>query len=352
MVSLKVGAAIDPMPVDKTVETARFLESSGYDSVWMSDETLVFNSPPDLVVPEIFPTLAMVAASTKKVKVGTAVLDASIRHPAKTAQSVATVDSISHGRLRVGIGGGEAGNREPFGIAMDHPFGRMEEAVKVMKLLFKANYKNPVSFSGEFYSLKNAYLKIRPTREEGPPIIISAFGPRALRLAGQIGDGWLSFSHTPESYKAVLNGPIADAAKAAGRTLRGFETTIVLPIGVSKDHAKVKKVIGGIAKDWIVWSPDNMRLIAPGTQQPEVRQPYAKRNDPTAVKTLAGIARQIPDDIAIRTAIGGSADECVEQLARFARSGVRQVILYVVGIDEAWPTAVRTISKKILPHLS
>ena len=318
MPSLKIGVAIDPMLVDKTARTARFLESCGYDSVWMSDETLVFNSPPDLVVPELFPTLAVVAASTKKVQIGTAVIDASIRHPAKTAQSVATVDSISGGRLHVGIGGGEAGNREPFGISMDHPFGRMEEAVKVMKLLFNATYQNPASFSGKFYSLKDAYLKIRPARAGGPPIIISAFGPRALRMAGQIGDGWLSFGHTPESYKTVLDGPVADAARTAGRTLRGFETTIVVPIGLSKDRSKATKVVGGIAKDWIVWSPDNMKLVAPQTPQPRVRQPYAKRNEPAAIETLAELARMIPDDIAMRTAISGSADECIEQLSRFA----------------------------------
>ena len=348
--SLKIGVAIDPMQVDKTAETARFLESCGYDSVWMSDETLVFNSPPEMIVPELFPTLTMVSAATKRVKIGTAVIDASIRHPAKTAQSVATVDSISGGRLLVGVGGGEAGNREPFGIPMDHPFERMEEAVKVMKLLFSANHKEPVSFSGRYYTLRDAYLKIKPAQKGGPPIIISAFGPRALRLAGEFGDGWLSFSHTPESYGKVLRGPVADAAKKAGRSLRGFQTTMVIPIGVSTDAGKAAKVIGGIAKDWMVWSPDNMKIIAPGVEQPKVRQPYAKRNEPAAVKSLAALARQIPDEAALRTGLAGTASDCIDQLEAFTRSGVKQVILYVVAIDQPWSDAVRTISKKVVPH--
>ena len=349
--SLKLGVAIDPMLVDKTAETARFLESCGYDSVWLSDETLVFNSPPDLIVPELFPALTAIAAATRKVNIGTAVIDASIRHPAKTAQGVVTVDSFSGGRLKVGIGGGEAGNRDPFGIPLDHPFERMEETVKIMKLLFRATYKEPVSFSGRFYSLKDAYLKIRPARAGGPPVIVSAFGPRALRLAGELGDGWLSFGHTPESFGKVLHGPVAAAARKAHRTLRGFETTLVIPIAVSKDKAKVNKVIAGIAKDWMVWSPDNMKLVVPDIEQPQVRQPYAKRNEPRAVKTLANLSRQIPDEIAMRTAVGGSAEDCVEQLEGFARAGLKQAILYIVAIDEPWKDSVRTISRKVLPGL-
>src|SRR5437899_1737290 len=134
-----LGAFIDPLTIAQSVDRAKFLEKCGFDSLWLSDETLVFNSPPDMVVPELFPTMAMVAAATKKVKVGTGVIDASIRHPAKTAQSIATVDTIAGGRMLVGIGGGEAGNRDPFGMPLDHPFGRMEEAVKILKLLFKAS---------------------------------------------------------------------------------------------------------------------------------------------------------------------------------------------------------------------
>ncbi len=347
-----LGAFIDPMTIAQSVERAKFFEGCGFDSVWLSDETLVFNSPPDMVVPELFPTMAMVAAATKKVKVGTGVIDASIRHPAKTAQSIATVDTIAGGRLLIGIGGGEAGNRDPFGMPLDHPFGRMEEATKIMKLLFAASHKRPVSFSGRFYSLQDAYLKIRPVTRGGPPIIVSAFGPRALDLAGGVGDGWLSFSHTPESYKMTLRGPIADAAKKANRTLRDFQTVLVVPVGFSKDGRKAARVVSPIAKDWMVWSPDNMKLVAPDVRQPEVRQPYAKKNDAKSIKLLADLASQIPDEIALQTTATGSVDECVEQLMRFSKAGARRLICYVVAIDGDWTGTVREFSRRVLPHFT
>ena len=186
------------------------------------------------------------------------------------------------------------------------------------------------------------------------PVIVSAFGPRALRLAGEVGDGWLSFSHTPESYRSVMRGPIAEAAKRAGRTLQGFETSLVLPIGVSKDRAKLTKVIGGIAKDWMVWSPDNMRLVAPELEPPGVRQPYAKRNEGAAVDALRRVSRQIPDEIAMRTAIAGSPSECIEQLAAFSRAGLRRAILYIVAVDQSSSSrqAARTVARQVLPHFS
>ena len=352
MPRVKIGSFIDPMHVDQTVRRAKVLEEAGFDSVWLSDETLVFNSPPDLVVPELFPALAMVAGGTKKVKIGTGVIDASIRHPAKTAQSVVTIDEIAHGRLMIGIGGGEAGNRDAFGMPLDHPCGRMEEAVKIMKLLFGASHKKPVSFSGRFYSLRDAYLKIRPTSERGPPIIVSAFGPRALRLAGAQGDGWLSFSHIPESYRETLEGPVRGSAKEAGRDLRDFITTLVVPVALSRNAPRVNKTLAAIAKDWMVWSPDNMKLIAPDVSQPVERQPYAKKNDRESIRRLAGLASEIPDEIALQTAAGGTVDQTVEQLERFVRAGVRRFIFYVVPIETGWSAAVREVSRRILPHFS
>lgn len=347
-----LGAFIDPLPIVQSVERAKFFEGCGFDSVWLSDETLVFNSPPDMVVPELFPTLTMVAAATKKVRVGTGVIDASIRHPAKTAQSIATVDTIAGGRLLVGIGGGESGNRDAFGMPLDHPFGRMEEAVKIMKLLFAASCKRPVSFSGRFYSLQDAYLKIHPVILGGPPIIISAFGPRALKLAGEVGDGWLSFSHTPKSYEMTLKGPITDAAKKANRTLRDFQTAFVVPVGFSKDGRKAAKMIAPIAKDWMVWSPDNMKLLAPDVRQPEVRQPYAKKNDAKSIKFLAALASQIPDEIALQTTATGSLDECIEQLMRFSKAGAKRLICYVVPIDGEWAGTVKEFCRRVLPHFT
>jgi alkanesulfonate monooxygenase SsuD/methylene tetrahydromethanopterin reductase-like flavin-dependent oxidoreductase (luciferase family) len=347
---MKIGFAIDPLPVDKTVQTARFLESSGFASIWLSDETLVFNSPPEMTVPELFPTLAMIAAATKKVKIGTAAIDASIRHPVKTAQSVATVDTIAKGRMMVGIGGGEAGNREPFGMPLDHPYARLEETVKVMKLLFGADHRSPVSFRGKYYSLDDAYLKIKPARKAGPPILVSAFGPRALNLAGELGDGWLSFAHTPDSFHTTLTGPISESARRAHRSLNRFETALVVLISVSKDKS-AKKNAARVAKDWLVWSPDNMKLIVPSVEN-QLRQPYAKSNDPAAVKRLAKLANEIPDSVAQDLTISGTEEECIEQLKRFEKAGLRHAILYALPLNQSWKSAVTTISKKIVPHFT
>lgn len=346
----KIGVFIDPMTPQDSAERAKFFERCGFYSVWLSDETIVFNSPPDLVVPELFPTLAVVSGATKKVKVGTGVIDASIRHPAKTAQAIATVDSLSGGRLVVGIGGGEVGNHELFGILMDHPFGRMEEVVKIQKLLLESSYKNPVSFSGRFYSLSGAYLKIKPATKPHPPIIVSAFGPNALRLAAEHADGWLSFSHSPRSFSQVLNGPIKQNAERANRKLTRFETVLVVPVALSSNEKRAASVVAPIAKDWLVWSPDNMKLLVPGGDQPRVRQPYAKSNRPEAIRELAELAAKIPDEVALETAAYGSASHCTEQLLSFGKAGCKHIILYFVTVERGWSETVKEFARKVLPH--
>jgi alkanesulfonate monooxygenase SsuD/methylene tetrahydromethanopterin reductase-like flavin-dependent oxidoreductase (luciferase family) len=339
------------MSPQDSAERAKFFERCGFYSVWLSDETIVFNSPPDLVVPELFPTLALVSAATKKARVGTGVIDAGMRHPAKTAQSIATVDSLSGGRLLVGIGGGEVGNHELFGIPTDHPFGRMEEVVKIQKLLLGSSHEKPVSFSGRFYSMSGAYLKVKPVTKPHPPIIISAFGPNALRLAAEQGDGWLSFSHTPKSFSQVLNGPIRQNAQRAKRTLTMFETTMVVPIALSSNEKKAASVVAPIAKDWLVWSPDNMKLVVPEVDQPRMRQPYAKSNRPEAIKELAALAAKIPDEAVLDTTAHGNASHCTEQLLSFSKAGCKHIVLYFLAVEQSWSETVREFSRKVLPHL-
>ncbi len=110
-------------------------------------------------------------------------------HPAKLAHTVATLAELSGGRVALGIGAGEAMNLVPFGIPFDSPKARvqqLEESIEVTRLLWRSNQEDPVSFDGEYFKLKNAWVDL-PVLDM-PMVYVGALGGRTgARGRGQAG---------------------------------------------------------------------------------------------------------------------------------------------------------------------
>lgn len=130
-----------------------------------------------------------VAATTSRIDLGQSVFNSMFRSPAMTAAIAETIDEISGGRFVLGIGAGNATDRdyEAFGFSPDHRYSRFAEAIQIIHGLLK---NGSVDFEGEFYSAKNAELILRGPRPGGPPINIAARGPKMLRLVAKYADGW------------------------------------------------------------------------------------------------------------------------------------------------------------------
>jgi len=354
---MKFGAFVSPGHPSLLLEKAKILEENGFDSVWVEDEILLPFSSEEEIVPDLFPSLATIAVCTERVNVGSCVIDAGMRYPVKVAQAIATIDSIANGRMIAGMGAGEAINHDPYGIPTDHVYQKMEEAIKCIKLLLTADYTHPASFSGRFFSLRNAYLKIKSPRRPHTPLYISAFGPKALRLAGSLGDGWISFSHTPETYERTLNGPIKTAAQEAGKSLDMIGTVISIQTVLSKDLDMAARTAAAQAKDWIVLSPDNMKLIVPGSKHTLGRQPYCARAGREWTEKLEALSGQIPDRAALETTLWGDTASIIEQVDRFAEAGCRHLIVYPAPLErgapvslDRWSETIGEVGGKVIPY--
>jgi phthiodiolone/phenolphthiodiolone dimycocerosates ketoreductase len=137
------------------------------------------------------------------------------RHPSLLAQSALTLSHLSEGRFILGLGSGELENTVPYGFDFNKPVSRLEESIKVIKLLWESD--GPVDFDGDFYRLEHARLDTELYEGRCPPIWVGAQGPRMLRITGRYADGWWpAGAWTPEDYAAKLSA-IRESAERADR---------------------------------------------------------------------------------------------------------------------------------------
>jgi alkanesulfonate monooxygenase SsuD/methylene tetrahydromethanopterin reductase-like flavin-dependent oxidoreductase (luciferase family) len=229
-----------PTSADQILDLAVRVEAAGLESVWVGDS---LTAKPRL---EPLAALAAVAARTRRVRLGTAVLLAGLRHPVLLAQTIATVDVISRGRLVLAMGVGGAFNEEQqrewltAGVAPARRAHRLEEVVQVVKQLGAGT---PLTFHGRDFDLDSVVMEPRPAQARGVPIILACHwraGRQAqFQRAARLGDGLISISDTPQEY-AQLVQRVRSIASDLGRDPDSLETVMYLTVNVDPDTARAQ----------------------------------------------------------------------------------------------------------------
>lgn len=178
------------------VRQARMAEQAGFERLWISDHFHPWNDEQGNS-PFVWSVIGALSEATR-LPITTAVTCPTVRtHPAIIAQAAATAAVQCEGRFALGLGSGEALNEHIFGDAWpsaDIRLRMLEESVEIIRALHTGGQ---IDYEGEFYTVQNARIYTLP--EQPPPIYLSAFGPKAARLAGAIGDGYISVKPDPET---------------------------------------------------------------------------------------------------------------------------------------------------------
>src|SRR5437899_7572678 len=187
-------------------------EATGFDSVWIGDSITARPRHEPLTL------LAAVAARTRRVKLGTAVLLPALRHPVVLAHVVGTLDRVAEGRviLGVGIAADNPSIRREFaaaGVPFERRVGRFLETLEICQALWR---RNNVSFRGKHFTLEDVTMEPKPQRPGGPPLWIGGSGPTALREAARF-DAWFPTGPSVEFFAQHFPG-VQTAARAAGRS--------------------------------------------------------------------------------------------------------------------------------------
>jgi len=167
---------------------AQAAERAGFDLVVLEDAALYPDDDGNAGVWEAMTVAAGVAAATERIEIAHGVVNNPYRHPTLVARSAATLDEISGGRYRLGIGLGNTPDDYPrFGIDADRRYSRFAESIQIITDLLR---NGRTTFEGEFYQVPGAELVLRGPRPGGIPVIVAAGKPKMVRLAATFADEW------------------------------------------------------------------------------------------------------------------------------------------------------------------
>ena len=238
-----------PTSIQPVLDMAKEVESAGLDSVWVGDS---LTAKPRL---EPLSTLSAIAAQTNTVRLGTAVMLMGLRHPLLLAQTMATVDLVSQGRLIIATGIGGAFNDaqkkewESVSVISSRRAGRLEEMLYLIKSL---NRGENITYHGRHFDIDDTVMLPVAVRDSGVPILLACHGRSKVRdiqiqRAAKLGDGIISISDTPEEYAEMVKD-FYQSVSELGRDLCEVQTTMYMTINMDENVGRAK----ADAEEWLL----------------------------------------------------------------------------------------------------
>jgi F420-dependent oxidoreductase-like protein len=207
---------------------AREAERLGYDSVWVGE---AYGSDAATV-------LGWLAAQTSTIGIGSAILQLPARSAAMTAMTAASLDVLSGGRMRLGLGpSGPQVSEGWHGVRFARQLQRTREFVEVVRMALRREH---VRYEGETLTLPLPDGPGRPlkltiaTEQDRVPIYLAALGPKNVALCGEIADGWIPTLFSPD-HVALFRAQLEEGAARAGRTLDRFDIAPMVNVLVTDD---------------------------------------------------------------------------------------------------------------------
>jgi F420-dependent oxidoreductase-like protein len=301
----------DGLNWDRWKRLLKLTEDGGFQCVFRSDH-YTNAGPPDKDSLELWVALTYAASYTNRIEFGPLVTPVTFRHPTITTRMAAAVDDLSGGRLVLGLGAGwQEREHTKFGVPFyDFPtrFDMFQEALELTKMLLECD--EPVSYSGEHFSLEEALLLPRPARKGGPPILIGGNGPkRTLPLVAQYAAEWNAVYLPLERYKertAQLNQILEQNGRKPEEVKRSLMTGTVF----ARDDAGLKTALD-------------------------------ERNRRTGQDNTV-------DDLTAQGLIVGTPSMWVDQIGKYVEAGVERFMLQWLDLDDL--EGLEIVASKVLPN--
>ncbi|MCB1741826.1 MAG: LLM class flavin-dependent oxidoreductase [Gammaproteobacteria bacterium] len=301
-------------------------ESLGVDYAWSSEAW-----GRDAVSP-----VAYMAALTRRIKLGTAIMQITARAPVMTAMTALTLSRLSAGRFVLGLGvSGPQVVEGLHGVPFQPALSRLKEVVDIVRMALRGER---IRYQGELYTLPRPGGPGKALRLDHPaipdlPIFLATLAPRSLEYTGAVADGWLGTSFSPDHPGALMTH-LRRGAHGAGRTLETLETQVTASVAIGEDVAALIEA----QKPAVAF-----QLGAMGSADTNFYNDAFRRagfeDDARAVQDLwlAGkrdaAAARVPDALVTRYGLIGTAEMIRERIQKYREAGISCINLRVSSAD-------------------
>lgn len=285
-------------------------------------------------------SLAYMAALTKNIHIGTAIMQISARTPSMTAMTALSLWDLSEGRFRLGLGvSGPQVVEGLQGVSFAKPLTRMRETVDICRMAFRAE---KIEYDGEIFKLPRPGGEGKAIRLEFPPapipVYLATLGPKALEYTGEAADGWLGTSFSPDHPEAHLDF-IRKGAEKAGRSLADIDITATVSVAIGENvEEMIEQRRMGVA----------FQMGAMGSKQTnfynEAFQRSGYQEDALAIQALwkqgkrDEAAARVPDAMITQFQAIGTPEMVRERFLKYQSVGVNSISLRT---DDKAPNAER-----------
>jgi 5,10-methylenetetrahydromethanopterin reductase len=316
--------------VSDYVKWAQLAESVGFDQFWVSND-LFFRSATVI--------LAAAAAATKKIEIGTCILNPYTINPAEIAMLAATLDELSNGRFNLGLSSGASDFLGWVGIQNDKPRTAVVETVQVINQLLSGE---SASIRGQFLHWQDeAYLRFKPSRRV--PIYLGAMSPRMLEEIGRIADGGLPLLFPPEHYQYVA--PIIErGAVSAGRRLEAIDIAACIWCSISENKQAAEDAL----REKVAYYGHSMSATILA-QLGLTHQDFELIAQAAMIENNLSKAKSLVTDQMMQIGIAGTTREVIQRLEKLVNLGACHLSFgppLGPDIDEA----ITRIGQEIIPY--
>jgi 5,10-methylenetetrahydromethanopterin reductase len=311
----------DAHPLADAIEYVQYAEDRGFEAVWQAESRLVR----DAIVP-----MAAYAATTRKIKIGSGVINNWTRNAALTAATFLTLDDLAPDRILLGIGAWWDPLAKNVGIDRRKPLLAMREHITVVRDLLAM--KN-VTFHGEFVNVDGIELDIVHGRREprNVPIYIGATGPQMLALAGEIADGVLLNYLVSPAYNATALEQIEKGARLAGKSIDDIDRPQLVVCSVDTNRKRALDGARKLVTQYLGQQPHIMKASGVSTELlDEIHQVLTW---PATEEQIERAMELVPDDVVQLITASGTPDEVRAKVREYVAAGCTCPVLYPLGDD-------------------
>jgi F420-dependent oxidoreductase-like protein len=321
-----------PTPIDvlPLVEEA---ERSGFDSIWSAE---AYGS-------DAVSWLTWVASRTERMSFGTAIMQIPARTPAATAMTAITLDHLSGGRFKLGLGmSGPQVVEGWHGVPYGKPLARTREYVEIVRAILRRD--KPVEFSGEYYRVpytdegatglgKPLKTIVHPLRAD-LPIYLAAIGPKNVALAAEVGDGWIPTLYSATRGREAFGPSLEEGFARAGKSGEGFDVLAMCPVMLGEDVQQCRDML----KPYIALYVGGMGARGRNFYNSLVsRYGFEKEAKEIQDLYLEGKKREaaaaVPDELVDETSLAGPPERVRDALQAWKESGVTTLLAGTLQID-------------------